>query len=282
MAVKIMVDSASDIGAKEAKELGIIMVPMAITFGTEEVFDGVDITPDRFYEKLIENRELPKTSQVSAFRFTEALEPIVANGDEVVLITISSKLSATYASAVEASKNFNGKVLVVDSMNVAAGERILVQYALRLVKDGKTAKEIADELERQKSKVCIMAVVETLEYLRRGGRISSVVAVAGTLLSIKPVVAVINGEVKMIGKAMGSKKGNNLLNKMVEEKGGIDFSMPFGAIWSGLDKTLLEKYIKDSSHLWKDSAEEVPVYAIGGTIGTHVGPGAVGVAFFSK
>ena len=127
-----------------------------------------------------------------------------------------------------------------------------------------------------------MAMLGTLEYLKKGGRISKAVAFVGNLLSIKPVVGLVDGEVKMIGKAMGSKKGNNLLTKLVGEKGGIDFSMPYGTIWSGLERTVLDKYIKDSSALWADHVDDVPAYIVGSTIGTHVGPGAVGVAFFAN
>lgn len=283
MAVKILIDSASDINEKEAQELGITMLPMTITFGEEDYMDGVNLLPKEFYEKLIENKSLlPKTSQVNAFRFEEEYERITKDGDELVVITISSKLSGTYNSAIQAAKNYEGKVFVVDSMSACAGERLLCEYALRLIKDGKSAKEVADELDRVKSKLHIMAVIDTLEYLKKGGRISAAVAFAGKLLSIKPVVAMVDGKVKMIGKAMGSKNGNNLLNKIVNEKGGIDFNMPYGAIWSGLTDITLKKYVEDSAHLWKDSTDNVPAYILGGTIGTHIGPGAVGVAFFEK
>ena len=283
MAVKILIDSASDINEKEAQELGITMLPMTITFGKEDYMDGVNLLPKEFYEKLIENKSLlPKTSQVNAFRFEEEYERITKDGDELVVITISSKLSGTYNSAIQAAKNYEGKVFVVDSMSACAGERLLCEYALRLIKDGKSAKEVADELDRVKSKLHIMAVIDTLEYLKKGGRISAAVAFAGKLLSIKPVVAMVDGKVKMIGKAMGSKNGNNLLNKIVNEKGGIDFNMPYGAIWSGLTDITLKKYVEDSAHLWKDSTDNVPAYILGGTIGTHIGPGAVGVAFFEK
>ncbi len=98
---------------------------------------------------------------------------------------------------------------------------------------------------------------------------------------MKPVIGVIGGEVKLVGKAMGSKKSNNLLNKLVQEK-GIDFEMPHCVIWSGLDDSLMKKYVADSAALWQDSISEVPSYMIGSTIGTHIGPGAVGVAFFAK
>lgn len=280
--VKIVIDSAADIGKEEAEKLGIVMVPMVITFGAEEYYDGVNITPLQFYEKLIEGDELPKTSQVSPYRFEEAFEKITANGDEAVVITISSKLSGTHASAVQAAEKFGDKVFVVDSLNACIGERLLCQYALRLVEQGLSAKTIAEKLNEVKSKINVMAMINTLEYLKKGGRISAAAAFAGSMLSLKPVVAIIDGEVKVIGKALGSKKGNNLLNGLVEKKGGIDFSMPYGVIWSGLNDTLLQKYVKDSAHLWESETDSVPAYMLGGTIGTHIGPGAIGVAFFEK
>lgn len=282
MSVKIIIDSASDINQKEAEQLGITMIPMSITFGDNEYYDGVDLLPNDFYAKLIESSELPKTSQINAFRWEELFEKELKNADELVVITMSSKLSATHNSAVQAANKFKDKVFVVDSMNVATGERLLCQYALRLVKEGLSAQDIAKKLDDEKSRIKIVALVGTLDYLRKGGRISSAVAFAGKLLAIKPVVAVEDGKVKVVGKAMGSKNGNNMLNKMIAEQGGIDFEMPLGVLWSGLDKTMLDKYVEDSSHLWKDKTDKLNEYIIGSTIGTHVGPGAVGVAFFGN
>ena len=282
MAVRLMIDSASDINEKEAEKLGVLMIPMSISFGTEEYLDGVTLLPKEFYEKLIESNLMPKTSQINTYRFEEEFEKYTRGGDELVVITISSKLSGTYNCAVQASEKFNGKVYVVDSLNACIGERLLCEYAMRLIAEGKSAKEISEILNEQKTKINVMAVLGTLEYLKKGGRISAAVAFAGKMLSIKPVVGIIDGKVKLIGKAMGSKNGNNLLNKLVTEKGGIDFTMPYGCIWSGLDDCVLQKYIKDSSHLWAEETDNVPSYILGGTIGTHVGPGAVGVAFFEK
>lgn len=282
MGIKIMIDSASDISQAEADKMGLIFMPMEIRFDDEEYLDGVNLTPAEFYNKLTVAKSLPKTSLINQFRFEEAFENATKNGDEVICITISSKLSGTYQSACDASSKFNGKVFVIDSLNACIGERLLCQYALRLTMENKSAKEIANELNRAKKKINVMAMLDTLKYLKMGGRISATTAFIGGLLSIKPVIAVIEGEVKLIGKAMGSKKGNNLLNQLVDKKGGIDFSMPYGVIWSGNDKSMLEIYVKDSAHLWKDYTDHVPEYIVGSTIGTHIGPGAVGVAFFEK
>ena len=281
--VKILVDSASDIDLEEAEKLGISLLPMEVRFGDEEFLDGVNLSHKKFFEKLVESVELPKTSQINEFRFEESFRKLTENGDEVVAIVISSKLSGTYNCAKKASEAFAGKVEVVDSLNACIGERILIQYALRLAKDGKmSAKEIAKELDDKKGKIQVLALLDTLKYLKKGGRISSVVAFAGELLSIKPVVAVVKGEVKLVGKAMGSKKGNNLLMQLVEKCGGVDFDVPYALGYSGLSDEYLKKYLKDSEILWKDKTENVPSYMIGSTIGTHVGPGAIAVAFFAK
>lgn len=279
--IKILIDSASDIDLQEARELGIEMIPLQIQFGDEEYFDGVNLSHKEFFEKLIECNEIPKTSQINEYRFAEKFEEMTKNGDEIIAITISSKLSGTYHGAADAAKHFAGKVFVVDSLNVCIGERILCQYAIKLVKEGKlTAAEIVDELEIKKTKIELLAVLDTLVYLRKGGRISSVTAFAGEMLSIKPVISIVNGEVKLVGKAIGSKKGNNLLNQLVD-RCGIDFSMPCALAYSGLSDNYLNKYLHDSENLWKGKIDYIPSYMIGSTIGTHAGPNAIAVAFFN-
>lgn len=280
--IKIIVDSASDISQNEAKQLGITVLPMTVSFGEQDFLDGINLSHNEFYEKLIENTDFPKTSQVNAYAFEEEYKKLTANGDQVLVITVSSKLSGTYNSALQASKDYVNQVFVVDSLNVAIAERLLVSYALQLIKNNKSITEIVDMLNEKKTKINLMAMLNTLEYLKKGGRISAAVAFAGKLLSIKPVISVVDGEVKLVGKALGSKNASNLLNKLVLEKGGIDFTMPYGVIWSGLDDTLLKKYVMDSSHLWQNEVDNMPAYSIGATIGTHVGPGAIGVAFFQK
>ena len=280
--VKLVVDSACDLEKAEADARGITLMPLLIRFGEDEYEDGVTLSHREFFEKLIETSELPKTSQINEYRFEEAFENLTADGSEVVCITISSKLSGTYSSAVKAAKKFESRVYVVDSLNACIGERILVDYADRLVKAGESAKEIVKKLEESKGKIHLLAVLDTLQYLRKGGRISSVTALAGEMLSIKPVISVVKGEVKLVGKALGSKKGNNLLNRLVDECGGIDFSMPYTLGYSGLSEEFLLKYMRDSEHLYKEHTDHVPYYLIGSAIGTHVGPGAIAVAFFSK
>ena len=281
MATKIIIDSASDLEKGDAEKLGIILIPLEIRFDDEEYLDGFNITKKEFYEKLIESSTIPKTSQINPARFEEEFKKVVDNGDEAVVITLSSKLSGTYSSAVKASANYKDKIFVVDSLSASLGERLIFEYAYRLLNKGLNAKEIAERLDIEKKRLNLMAMLDTLKYLRKGGRISALVAFAGEILSIKPVIEVRNGEVKLVGKAIGSKKAGNLLNTLVEKK-GIDFNMPYCVAFSGLDSTLLDKYVEDSKNLYKDHTETIPKYAIGSTIGTHVGPNAIGVAFFEK
>ena len=200
----------------------------------------------------------------------------------MVVITVSSKLSGTYQSACIARDEVGGNIYVVDSLSAAIGEGILAEYALRLVREGKSAADIAAELAKKTEDIRVIAMLNTLEYLKKGGRISKTVAFAGEMLSIKPVVHIADGEVKLLGKARGSKQANNLLVKEIEAAGGVDFSMPVLLGFTGIEDSLLKKYVEDSTSLWQGHAESLKAERIGGIIGTHVGPGAVAVAFFKN
>ena len=282
MSVRIITDSASDISQAEAKVLGIDVLPLKTIFGEEEFLDGVTIDHVTFYNKLIESDVLPTTSQLSPFDYEQAFRAAVERGEEVVCIVVSSKLSGCFQSANIAAEEFEGRVTVVDSRSVAIGERIMVQIALQARDEGKSASEIADMLNTQAEKLRLIALVDTLEYLKKGGRVSSAAAFAGGLLGIKPVIAIEDGTIAILGKARGSKNGNNMLMQLVEQNGGIDFSCPFALAYSGLDDSMLQKYIADSAALYEGKADTLPIHTIGSTIGTHAGPGAIAVAFFSN
>lgn len=278
MAVRIIVDSACDIEGSRAEELELL--PIKTMFGTEEYLDGVTISHSGFFEKLVESEKLPTTSQIPPFEYEQKFREVREAGDEAVCITLSSKLSGCYQSAVIASADYKDCITIVDSNTVSIGEQILTLLALRLRDEGKSAGEIAAVLEEEKGKIRLIALLDTLEYLKKGGRISAAVAMAGAILSIKPVIAVENGEVVVLGKARGSRNGNNLLKEMIKKEGGICFSKPYTLAYSGLSDALLKKYMEDSRELYENEAEELPISTIGSTIGTHVGPGAVGAAFF--
>ena len=259
----------------------LTVLPVSITFGSEEFRDGITLTHEAFYEKLIECDALPVTSQVAPFAFEEAFREAVEAGGQVIAITLSSKLSGTYQSACIGAEGFGGKVRVVDSENASIGQHALVEYALRLKDAGLGFEEIVERLEADKKRIRLIALLDTLEYLKKGGRISKAAAMAGSLLSIKPVIAIQCGEVAILGKARGSKQGNNLLAEQIRQTGGIDFEKPFVLGYTGLSDAILQKYIKDHESFWKSSVDGLETSSVGGTIGTHIGPGAIGVAFFS-
>ena len=279
MSIRIITDSASDM--VDSKRSDVTFLPLRVIFGDTEYRDGIDITRKEFYEKLVEGDEIPKTSQITPFEFGEAIKATREAGEDVLVITLSSKLSGTYQSAAVAASEYDEGVAVVDSANVSVGEYILVEYAIRLKDEGRSLSEIVTELEKAKEKIHVIALLDTLEYLKKGGRISKAAAFAGGLLSIKPVIAVENGEVVVLGKARGSKQGNNYLKEQIKKAGGVDYSMPYVLGYSGLDDSLLQKYISDSEELWKDNTDKLDIILVGGAIGTHAGPGAIAVAFYS-
>lgn len=276
--IKLIIDSAADLSKEEVQKNGIIVLPLEVRFGETAYRDGVDMSSDEFFQKLEASSTLPKTSQLPPYTFAEAFEAL--HGEEAIVITLSQKLSGTYQSACTAAKDYPN-VRVISSDNVSVGEGLLAKRALQLIQEEKLSlDEIADTLNKEKEEIHVIALLGTLEYLKRGGRISSAVAFFGELLFIKPVVEVKNGVVALIGKAKGSKNGNNKLREFVAKYNGINFDMPFCTAYSGTTPELLQKYLSDSSDIYGD--RKVEVYPIGPTIGTHIGPGAIAVAFFQN
>ena len=278
MAIRIITDSASDI--VDFPNPNLTVLPMTVAFGNTVYHDGVDLTHERFYDLLVESDELPSTGAVSPGVFAQAYDKAQAAGEDVVVVTLSSKVSATWQSARIAAEGRDG-VHVVDSLSSCIGERVLVEYALMLAERGLPAADIAARLERARSRVHMLALLDTLEYLRRGGRIGSAAASAGALLALKPVVTMTDGEVELLGKARGSKNARNLLVELVGEH-PIDFAMPFCLAYTAGGEAMLKKYVRDSSDLWDGIVDALPICSVGATIGTHAGPGAIAVAYFSQ
>ncbi|MDY4486502.1 MAG: DegV family protein [Candidatus Limivicinus sp.] len=279
MNTRIIVDSTTDLMPEVKGQVSV--VPLTVHFGDEEYIDGVTIDHKSFYEELVETDVHPTTSQATPAAFMTEYEKVRAAGDSAVVITLSTKLSGTYQSAVIAAADFEN-IYVVDSASATIGAAVLTELALRYLDEGLEAKEIAARLEEEKKRILIVALLDTLEYLKRGGRISKTVAFAGAVLNIKPVIAVSDGEILVLGKARGSKMGNNLLEQEIEKAGGVDFSAPVLLGYTGLSDLLLRKYIEDSRRLWEEGLDEVRFTTIGSVIGTHAGPGAIAVAFFKK
>ena len=279
MSVQIIVDSTVDMPERIKDRFRI--VPLTVHFGDEEFIDGVTIDKQRFYERLVESDQLPTTSQATPAAFDKEYAAVRAAGDSAVVLTIASDFSGTYQSACIAAAEYDN-IFVVDSRSAAIGAGILAEYALQCVEQGMDARAIAEALVEKRGKICLVALLDTLEYLKKGGRISKTAAFAGGLLNIHPVLTLTDGEVTIIGKARGSRQGNNLLVQKIHESGGIDFSMPLLLGYSGLSDALLQKYVADSAPLWENGTEALESVCIGSVIGTHAGPGAVVAAFFRR
>ena len=279
MSVKIIVDSTADLMPEQKARVQV--VPLTVHFGDREYIDGVNIDHKTFYEMLVESDELPSTSQATPAAFSEAYHQVTQDGDGAVVITLSHKLSGTYQSAMIAAEDY-ADIFVVDSATAAIGGGILTELALQLADSGMDARQIARTLEEEKKNVRVVAMLDTLEYLKRGGRISKTVALAGALLNIKPVAAIEDGEIHILGKARGSRQGNNLLAQEIEKCGGVDFTKPVLLGYTGMSDVLLQKYKEDSKHLWQDGVDNLRSTCIGSVIGTHAGPGAIAVAFFQQ
>ena len=279
MNTRIIVDSTANLTS--AFQSRVHTVPLTLRFGEEEYIDGVTIDHKTFYEKLIESDVLPTTSQATPDNFMTEFQKAKDAGEAAVVITLSSTFSGTYQSAMIAAAEYEN-IYVVDSGSAAMGSGTLIELAFRMLDAGKAAAEIAAALEEEKKKIVVVALVDTLEYLKKGGRVSKTLAFAGTVLNIKPVLSVTMGEIHLLGKARGSKMGNNLLVQEINKAGGIDFSKPVLLGYSGISDALLKKYIEDSRHIWEGNLQEVRYTTVGSVIGTHCGPGAVVVAFFQN
>lgn len=279
MKTNIIIDSTADLLPELKAKLPT--VPLTVHFGEEEYIDGVTITHKEFYEKLVETDVLPVTSQATPAAFAAEFEKVAAAGEGAVVLTIASKLSGTYQSATIAAADFEN-IYVVDTGSVTIGAGILVERAIELAETGMEPKALAAQLEEEKKNIRLIAMVDTLEYLKRGGRVSKTVAFAGGILNIKPVISVVDGEILVLGKARGSKQANNLLVTEIEKAGGVDFDKPVLLGYTGLSDVLLQKYIEDSKELWAHSKTQLNTTIVGSVIGTHAGPGAVAAAFFKK
>lgn len=284
MKVKIITDSTSEISQKQAASLDISIVPIKSIFGDREYREGIDMMPEAFYQKLEMSDELPTTSQPSPGDFEKVFRQSLAEGDQIVAITISSKLSGTWQSAAIAKEAIGvsdgaDNIYLVDSESATVGLNILMQRAIEMRDAGKTAKEIAQAIEVLKKEIQIFAVVDTLEYLHKGGRLSAAAKTAGTLLKVKPIITVTDGEIKVVAKSRGLKKAYDEIYNLIAAAGGIDFDQPFALGYTGKKDRFNDFAEMSKTHL---EGHDYEVVSIGCAIGTHVGPGAVAIAFFVK
>ena len=279
--VRILTDSAADLPEELARQLNVEVLPLGVTFEDGMAYrDRVDLQPEEFYEKLAACEKLPKTSQPNLGDVLTAFESARDAGDEMVAIFISSQLSGTYQSACMAADTVEYPgIHVVDSLNAAMGQHLLVRLAVHLRDVGKSAVQIAATLEHAKEHLHLVAAIDDLKYLRKGGRLPAAVAVAGGMLGIKPLITLKEGKVAMAGKARGLPGAYVALFKKIEELGGINprFDSLAGYTVSTREVAPIQTYLVDNLGL-----PEPLVRQIGCVIGTHAGPGAFGLAFFDN
>lgn len=281
MGLQIITDSTAEISQADARRLGITVIPLSVNFEETEYLDGVSITVQDFYAKLKAATVLPKTSQATPERFVQAIQNLhkQSSSDEILIITLSSSLSGTYQSALIAQSLVpEAKVTLFDSRQVSFALKSLVEVAITMRDQGKSLQQIVDELHVLREKVVLYAVIDDLTYLKMGGRISGPLASIGSMLKLKPIITIQEGLVKIAHKTLGSIKAQEwiIAQYLNDQK---DLSKPRYVAHSDALSTL-QQFVSLCQRRITDFPANLPVADIGITIGTHAGPGCVGMSYF--
>lgn len=280
MAIKIVTDSASDIPQTQARAWGITVLPLTIRFGTDEYQDGVTLTPDRFFQRLEGGKEFPQTSQITPYLYGLAFGDAVRHGDDVLCLCMSAGVSGSYQSACFAAAEFDGHVFVIDTRQFCISQYIIVERSVQLRDAGFTVAEVAAIILQEMGRAHVLAAFDTLEYLKRGGRLSGAAATVGGLLNIKPVLTITDGVVDVLGKARGIRKACDMLVDELKKRGEIDYSLPFCFGYTGKNDQAMRLFVDCfRAHL---PCPEVRIVRVGATIGAYAGSNAIAVAFFTK
>lgn len=277
--IRIITDSTSDIDVEYAQELNVGVVPLKVIINGTEYKDRMNLQPDEFYQLLQESEVLPTTSQPSPQDFLDAYQEGIKNNDSIIVITLSSGISGTYQSANIAKDLAEyDDIHVIDSLSTTQGLRLLVEKAVRLRNEGLSVNEIVDYLEEYKTRIEVIAIVDTLEYLVKGGRLSRVSGAVGTLLKFKPIIAIKDGKLESLDKCRGIQKATERIVEYIQDA-PIDLDEPLSIGFTGSHKGLdkFENILKENFHF------ENPLYGfVGPVIGTHAGPGAKAIFYVRK
>ena len=278
MAVKIITDSTSDIPESIVSDLDIEVVPLNIHIGQDNFKHGVDIGTDEFYTKLLTDSELPKTSQPSPGEFLEVYRKCLDDSDAIVSIHVTSKLSGTYNSAIQARSelNTNKKIEIIDSATVSMALGLIVIRAATIAKDGGSLEEVLKEIDDCCNNTEVLVVLDTLEYLEKGGRIGKASALIGSILSLKPILTVEDGIVGTFGKARTFTKAMNTLEEAI--KGFTPVSDV--SVFYSTDKSIADDMADRMSGIVEP--DKLVISRIGPTVGTYAGPKAIAVAVIKK
>lgn len=277
MVVRIVTDSTADLPAEVASALGITVVPLTVFFGDEAYLDGVELDNAGFYAKMAASKDLPRTSQPSPAAFQEAFQRLIDEGADAILsLHLSSKLSGTYQSACTARESLpedsrRVPIEIVDSLSISAGLGYAAQQAARLAREGANLEKIKATVEDTLSRTKILAVLDTLEYVRRGGRIGAASAMLGNMLSFKPIIALTGGEVVPVERPRTRAKAYARVAQLLGEQG------PLEAV--AVVETNEEVGQQLGEAIQGVYRSELPHYDLGAVIGTHTGPGTAAIIF---
>ena len=280
MGIRIVIDSTSDVTDEIIKKYNIKMVPLTVNFENESFLDKVELNSKQFFEKLETAEKLPTTTLVSPGTFMEVFSDILLEGDKVLGLFLASEFSGTYDSACMA-KNMIGSddIYIIDTRSVCLGAFALILEAIELVQQNKDIEEIVKELEALREKVVAVAALDTLKYLEKGGRLSKGQAVVGTLLNVKPIVEIKDGKISVIEKIRGKNKAVKWFDEWIE-KNNYDLSNKTVLLFHGKayeQLKMLREAIED-----KYKIKNIIEQEIGAVIGTHSGPGVLGIGFVNK
>lgn len=279
--IRLVADSTCDLSPELIKETEVSIIPLCIVMDDVSFYDGVDMTPDRIYQWADANKTTPKTAAVSFDYVEQVLRPFMDAGDDIIFFGISEKMSTTCnVVRMTGSDADYDKLHVVDSMNLSTGIGLQILYAAHLVKQGLTAQEIVDMVSARRDQVRASFVVETLTYLARGGRCSSVTALLGNALSLKPEIVVEDGAMKVSKKYRG--KQNSVILKYAKELEPDLLKADPSCVFithSGCDQEVLDSVKTFLTEL--NYFENIYITRAGGVISSHCGPGTLGVLFYS-
>lgn len=278
--IKIICDSLSDVNKEYLEQYDIDVIPLTLILEGKEYKDGIDIKSEEFYKILREKNVHPKTSQATYAQFKEIFDKYVNEGKIVLYISGSSAATGTCQSATMAKNDSEGEIHIYDTYNFSFGAGIFVVKAAELINEGKSIEEIFEELDRLKEKSILMFSVDTLEYLQKGGRISSTKAAVGSILNIKPILEVKDGLVSQAGQVRGKKNAINKMVDLMKEKLGNDIEQDEIYIGYSDDLKEREKLTQIATEVFKP--KKIGYFMVGTCIGAHSGPGVSGILCFKK
>lgn len=278
--IKLVCDSLADLPKELIKKYDIEVVPLSILFNGKEYIDGVDITKDEFYKMLRESKDLPKTSQVTYMSFKNTFERLIDEGNDILYIGGSSNISGTYQSAVMAKNDTKGNIYTFDSLSASIGITCIILSAARLIKQGKNIEDIILYLEKIRDNTSVFFTVDTLEYLQKGGRISSTKASIGNMLNIKPIISLEEGSIKALSQARGKKQVISKILELIKNNYGNDLTNKNLIIGCGDNTDELE--ILKNKVIDEFKVDNLLQVNIGSCICAHTGPSILGIACCDK